>query len=252
MTNEDFSHTLSADQKEERLSYTLNVNYLPEIKIDQAGGIAFSGRLSPTIDLKNFGFHPNRWSLEGSGHYEGLKAVFTAGNLSISFSLPRNAQDWHEERLEFILSEFQKEFPPGAHVVSCGAMIRMLLRVDGDARKFLANHLMHLSQERINSIGRPIHILGVRLMMPPFKMVKKTEQSDEDEEGDIVSSEDWEADVRMESWLADPAKLWVEIQTSWQEPKPWTKHQTHAIVEHLQIASGFVRDKIVPFLRHQD
>ena len=251
MPTDEPTNTLCADDPGQRLSYTLAVGFLPEIKIEQQKGMAFFSKLSRFVDLKNIGLQQPRWTFDGSGNYDGLKAAFGATNLSISFNRPPNAQDWHEERLRFIIGEFQKEFSP-SYVVDCGAMVRTLLSVNGDAREFLAHHVMHLAPQRINSIGRPIHILGIRLMMPPFELVRDSEETgDATDATSPIAREEWEADVRMESWLADPSKLWVEIKTTWQKPMPWTNEQTGAIVDHLRVASGFVTDKIVPFLRDQ-
>ncbi len=87
-------------------------------------------------------------------------------------------------------------------------------------------------------------------MFPPFEFVHQedTEPSSEEQ----PEGQDWEADVRIESWLQDPAMLWIEMQGTWHEPMQWSDQVTEEIVDHLRIASEFVDNKLIPFLKHRD
>lgn len=69
-----------------------------------------------------------------------------------------------------------------------------------DGREFLSRRLIAPGTEAWQALGRPLHSLGVRLVLPPLAGARGTFQ------------------VRVETWPQDPRSLWIENTGSFTGP----------------------------------
>lgn len=122
-------------------------------------------------------------------------------------------------------------------------MIRQLFDIVGDSRDFLAQHVMRINPDRFGPLKRPIQLLGMRIAFPPYKI----EWEEEDETK--VDQADWLLELKVESWIADPGKLYVEADASWPDPKQWDSGTTTTLVNRLQELTTYLT-KVRDFLGH--
>jgi len=83
----------------------------------------------------------------------------------------------------------------------------------------------------------------MRLFFPSYKI--------EDEGGDEEGS-DWDVDVRLESWVGDPGKLFVEADATWDQPQPWNEESLDAVCGRLGAVSRYVTTAIRGFLTYEE
>ena len=87
---------------------------------------------------------------------------------------------------------------------------------------------------------RPHHGIGLRLFFPPYE--------EKDESNNTVSETDWGVDIKVESWVADPAKLYLEADARWPSPEPWGSESVAASIDRLRTVLAFVKGQLLEFL----
>lgn len=224
--------------KESPLAYFLGLSFHPNIKLDNKNGLEFAAALSDYIEPKNVSLESNQWSF--SSARGELRIVIQHSGLHLQAERPSHPLEWYEDRFATALKRWQEQFSPEM-LLESKAMIRSLLPVDGDAREFLRCHVMNMDPSRLGPMQRPLHILGVRMFFPPF--VKK---DDADESKSQVT--DWGVNVKLESWIEDPSKLFVEVDGDWPRPEKWEEESVDSVVGRLQILMDYSKDRVIPFL----
>jgi hypothetical protein len=90
-------------------------------------------------------------------------------------------------------------------VLSCDATIRDLYETSSEhAFIELWEKRLHQSPESIKAFGRPILGGGLRLVMPPVPQNQSEPM----------------IEVKIESYLKDTSKLFLEAQFTWRQPEP--------------------------------
>jgi len=102
---------------------------------------------------------------------------------------------------------------------------------------------MNMDPRRLDPMGRPLHVLGMRLFFPPYIEKDKTDQSKN-------RVTDWGVDVKLESWIEDPGKLFVEVNGHWHRPEKWDDKSVESVVGRLQVLADYLRNRVIPFLAH--
>jgi hypothetical protein len=239
----------------------LAVQFHPPIKLDKKKGLEFAPKLASAIDPREVSLEESRW-LFSQPMGENTAGRFLIGvresQLSIEAMFPAESEEMFENRARVILKEFSKLFTPEV-MLGSSAMIRATLPVDGDARTFLARDITKLEPERLEPLGRPVHLLGIRLFMPPFqyeKRVSPTKPASSASKGKkkpskTVSTIDWMVDVKAESMIEDTSKLFLEADARWQPPQEWNDKVCEEIVQRLGIVSNFLKANFIKFLTSQ-
>jgi hypothetical protein len=126
-----------------------------------------------------------------------------------------------------------------------------MLQVDGDARVFLMQHVMALDQERMKKLGRPMHCVGLRMFLPPVVLRPKKPTGTGKKKGKQAEAKviDWQVDVKAESLIENPSKLFLEALAEWSGPQKWDKSAPEQIVSRLDLVSEYVKNNFLPFLR---
>jgi hypothetical protein len=217
--------------------YFVKISFAPLITLSKKAGLAFSQTVSDYLDVEEFKLENNTWVFTQKTPGASSRVQLVIGKSDIQFLAyhPANSKEWLENRYRPILARFGQVFKPRV-VVSSSAMIHGVVDVDGDARTYLANHLMRISSADV--FERPIHGLGVRLFFPPY--IEKI--------GRKKTTVDWQVNLKVESLLEDPGKLFVEADADWPEPAEWSDKTIGQAISHIQIVTDFLKNTVIPYL----
>jgi hypothetical protein len=158
---------------------------------------------------------------------------------------PAGPLEWFETKCPDILETFRKQFSPKLILASV-ARVAAILPIDGDSRDFLTHHVMNMDKRRVYQFNRPIHLLGLHLTFPAYEMTGK--QTSEGEKSHTVASENWAAEVRVESYPPDASKLLLNVNAQWPIGTDWNIQETTEAVGRLEITKKFLSEKLLPFL----
>lgn len=218
---------------EKPLGYYLNVSFHPGISLEKKLGYEFATTLAEYLEIDASSFESTAWHL--SSKRDGVAIALEQSQLTIAGENPAGgkSQEWYEHRYQEVLTRFAQKFEPQI-VLGSKAMVRFLLDVDGDARDFLAQRLMNVTPKRFGPLQRPIQLLGMRISFPPFMREWK--------DGPELKNEttDWSLELKVESWAADPRKLFVEADASWQEPMQWDGETVEKLVGRLDQLTSYL------------
>jgi hypothetical protein len=207
------------------LGYILGVQFQAPVKLVRQGGMEFGKKLSEHIEPHGVELQDNAWT----------------------FSQPLGDRPGGllETRYEFILDEFRKTFKP-AYVIATMAKVVGTVEVDGDARRFLFEHVAHIPELRLEALGRPVHIVGIRLGMPAFQAAEPPKGKRKKPK--IIETK-WLVETRAESLGADIRKLYLEAAGQWPlEPKEWNAAATKEVVARLGTVKSYLIERLLPFL----
>jgi hypothetical protein len=230
------------------LGYILGVQFQAPVKLVRQGGMEFGKKLSEHIEPHGVELQDNAWTFsQPLGDRPGglLKVAIQEQMIALEASQPTYALDWFETRYEFILDEFRKTFKP-AYVIATMAKVVGTVEVDGDARRFLFEHVAHIPELRLEALGRPVHIVGIRLGMPAFQAAEPPKGKRKKPK--IIETK-WLVETRAESLGADIRKLYLEAAGQWPlEPKEWNAAATKEVVARLGTVKSYLIERLLPFL----
>lgn len=130
---------------------------------------------------------------------------------------------------EAVTDIFEELWPERRQIVARDATLRLLYDSGTDhAFQFLWEHRFGQAGQTLNAIGRPVLGGGLRLVMPPVS----------------GESEDF-TEVKIESFLQDPSKIFIETSIKWPKPIAEGIMQPDGMVQALET---FTEEKVIPFL----
>ena len=246
------THRPLANPEIQPLGYLIGLQFHPPIKLIHAKGLEFAAKLSAHVDApRGLDLQENQWTFSqplGANPAGALRVVVRESQFMLEAAFPSHALDWFETRYDFILSEFHKMFRPGL-LLESSASVRGTLQIDGDARRFLTTYVTKMEERQLSPLGRPLHLFGIRLLLPPFQ--EQAPPTGKRKKAKIVRTVDWVADVKAESLVEDTGKLFLEATGQWPTPKPWDEKATKNVVGQLTTVFDFLRNNLVPFLTAQ-
>ncbi len=221
--------------------YYLGLSFHPAVKLERKAGFEFAAALADYIDPKTVAIEDHQWvfsqPISGSPR-SSLRIVVLANQVQIAADFPEASKEWFETRQVALLKTFGERFAPEL-ILGSAAMIRGTLAIDGDARIFLARHVMNIGEKPLEPLGRPIHVIGLRLVFPPFRVAS--------DGGEQVT--DWLVDVKAESLAEDPSKLYLEADAKWQKPMQWSEENLELVVGRQDEVSQYLAKNVADFLR---
>ena len=221
------------------LGFVVGVDFVPPLALDRKDGHKFAITIADYIAIDHTDFTEGKWVLKSRMSAGNIVITITATALQFQLTEPSVRQEWLDEKYQLVLSRFIETFSPQV-ILGSKALARGLLDIDGDARTFIGGHLMNMNPKSLAPLARPLHGLGLRLFLPPYNV--------ETESGDSKQHEDWSLNVKIESWLADPSKLFLEAEGNWQEPKDMTEDTASDAVSRLASVSTFMQDNLLRYL----
>lgn len=229
--------------KIQALGYALSVRFHPEIKLDRKRGHQFAAALADYVNLETNEFESHKWTfcepLPGDPTCRFIITV-SPNILRMDVRSQNPSQDWVDARFGWVLDKFREIFRPQV-LLQSEATVRGTLPIDGDARTFLAIHVMGMKPDRVDSFGRPLHLLGLKFFFPPYMKKRK--------EGEEPQVTDWHVGVRAESWMEDPSKLFLEAEATWIEAHSWKKEISTELTKHLETVKDYLEKNVMQFLQ---
>jgi hypothetical protein len=133
-----------------------------------------------------------------------VKIALTKDTIQVSFDPTSKSAEFAAEELTVIVKEITSVLPIPIFIHQAH-VIRKTMPMAGaqDARAFLVNEVVRIPADRLASVKRPFAAAGVRFIFPPQQM------------NDLSAY-----DLKIESFLPDPAKLFVENTASYLMPMP--------------------------------
>jgi hypothetical protein len=243
---------LSDDAKIDTRGYAMNVTFHPEIRLETKRGHDFAKTLSEIFVATQTEFKSDHWQFvlpQGSTPNCFMSVEVEPANLQFLVSSPEYSQEWYETKFAMLLRRFHEFFKP-MMILQSSTMMHGLLPVEGDARSYLALQIGNMDPARVqHPFGRPIQLLGLRFFFPPFK-VKKVEPGKGKNKKTTEAITDWQVNVRIESLLEDPTKLFIQAEADWIMPSKWDDEREKKVLAQLDTVADFMATNIVGFLRH--
>jgi hypothetical protein len=229
----------------EHRGYTFGAKFHPSINLNK-GGYNFAAAISEYMEARSVVLEPGRWVLSqplGSNADGALQLILTPDSVQFDVVFPTHRMDWIGDRCKMVLEVFTEVFKPKLALLSF-AKVAGTMPIDGDARQFLVKHVTALDPNHFSVLKRPIQAFGIRIVCPPFKkIVKKGKKSK------VAEEVHWQVDVKAESLLDDPTKLYLEAEAQWPVPGDWGEHMIKEVVGHLKIAWEYLSTDVMQFLQ---
>ena len=236
----------------ETFGYSMRVTFHPEIRLDPKRGHDFSKTLSEIFVPTNTAFGSDLWEFvlpQGSTPQCFLAVSVSPSNFQLQVSHPEFKREWYETKFAMLLRRFHEFFKP-MMVLQSSIMMQGLLAIDGDARDYLALQVGNMDPARIRPFGRPIQLLGLRFFFPPFKVIAKGKGKGKAKKT-TENVTDWQINLRIESQLEDPKKLYIQADADWVKPSKWDEDAEKSILENLETVSDYMSKNVIGFLRHK-
>lgn len=240
------THRPLPDASLQFIGYFLALQFHPPVKLGRQAGWDFASQLSDIVDPRGANIEDNLWQFS-QPLGDGGEFRITVQDQTVRFDAknPTSPLEWFELRCPAILEKFCARFSPKLLLTSV-AKAAATLDIDGDSRDFLTAHVMKMDRRRLGPLNRPIHLLGLRLVLPAFEITEPP--SSKRKKAKTVASADWQAEVKAESFAADSSKLFLEVSGQWPVGAEWDKKATDAAVGRLETVKTFLKDHLLSFL----
>lgn len=210
----------------------------PRMVLDRKRGYEFAAELAEYIEPSSAKVGTERWlftsAMEGSPNSR-FEVSLSPTRIQIGVDFPTVTQEWVEARVREVLQRFEDFFQPKL-LTGSAAMVRATLPIDGDAREFLAQHVMNIDMSRLNQFRRPVHMVGMKLLFPPYKTK------------DGKGGEDWLLKVTAESLLDDPSRVYLEADARWSVAGEWNDRTIDTLVQHSVNIYDYMKGSVLGFI----
>lgn len=213
------------------------VRFAPQALLDKPHKQAFQQKSSEGFDWRRQEYAEKVWHLS-SPQAEGdprsqLKLSLHPDLVNFEDVFPTGPLDLFFDNLKLALEGVAAVFGPKI-IVGSGVVIRLTAQAKGDdARVFLGRQCLHLD-ERLGPLGRPVHAVGLKMLLPPLPGKDKP---------------NWQAEIKVESLIEDIRQLYIELDARWANPVKW---DLDAVVDRIRTAHEFVNGPVVEFLQQLD
>jgi hypothetical protein len=158
------------------------------------------------------------------------------GQLLVRSPSPQRPLDLFQKEAESVCQAYADTWQRPAQFLTRDAAIHCLYPCENcdHAFKYIWEHLLGQSASYAAHLGRPLAGGGLRFVMPPTR--------DEKPEPTVV-------EVKIESFLRDPSKLYVDTHLSW--PAPSNENMFAMCGELLKRVESYIEEKVIAFLTHE-
>jgi hypothetical protein len=154
--------------------------------------------------------------------------------VSVSFDPTSRSADYAVEQLTAILKEISSVLPIPVFIQQTHIIRKTIpLSGEGDSRRFLTEQLLCVTEEGISGWKRPLGAVGVRFVFTP----QQTQ--------DVSNLNNF--DLKIESYLQDPRKIFIENAATFLVPLP--AGQWDQLKASLSEAHKFLDDYAVSILK---
>lgn len=154
------------------------------------------------------------------------------GQLLILASRPARILDDFLAEAEAVCAAFRAVWPGPIQVVQRDCTVRHLYDVAaGDAWEYLWERRLHADRDELAVFGRRVQGGGLRLVLPAGEPDESTPQ----------------VEVKIESFLQDPKKLFVDVAMTWPNPGVQPSELDPGVM--LKETEDFATNQVVGFIR---
>jgi hypothetical protein len=152
------------------------------------------------------------------------------GQLAVVAANPQRGLDDFVDEVRTTFAAFREAWPGTIQLLQRDTAMHYLYDdASGQAFKFLWEERLHRPEGEQLTLGHRVRGGGLRLVMPP-----------ED------ASSDPNIEAHVESFLADPRKLFVSVQMVWVGPRPTDDFHPDVL---LQQADTYAKTELVEFIK---
>ena len=156
------------DAKLDFIAYNIGLQFHPPLKLTRQAGWAFAPKLANYVDARGAKVEDTEWQFsQPNGEF---RITIRDQTIVLDAKNPVNPLERFEIRCPLILAAFREVLSPQL-LLAATAKAAATLQIDGDARDFLANHVMKLDTQQLGLLGplaRPIQLVGLRFTLPAF------------------------------------------------------------------------------------
>jgi len=211
----------------------LGVRFAPSAVLDKQTRQQFQQRMSQGFDWTRHEYGDGVWRL-ASPQSEGdprshLKLTLQPDTINFEDFFPVAPFDVFLDNTRLAL-ETAADILGWKIMLGSGAVVRLTAEVDGnDARLFLGHRALGL-ERRLAPLGRPVHAVGLKLLLPPIPQQNELP---------------WQAEVKIESLVEDVRQLFIEVDAKWGTPVPWSADE---VIRRVRLANDYTRNEVLKFL----
>lgn len=157
----------------------------------------------------------------------------SVGALVVTANYPQRTLEEFADEAKMVLDAFKAtwEGQGQVQVIQREITLRHLYDVAAEhAFKYLWEHRLRGHEQELSALGRPVGGGGLRFVMPPVDF----------------TSGDPGIEVKVESFLANPKKLFVELQMQWVRPGPLEEFDPESL---LSEGERYASNEVVAFIR---
>ncbi len=224
----------------------VELSLAPSVTVDGPAKLAFQNKLEQEamIELTSVEKDENSVVLTaGSKSTKSSCGVRMEPNrLSIAENFPPVVTEQCVERMDAVVRAAIEVFSPNLFVQRSVYVRKQASAPNGDARVFLGERVLQLSEARKRSFGRPIHMVGMTFFLPPYQVQNS-------HKGVVVQQAPDGIEVKIESLIEDTKDIYFQCRRYFYEPVPASKFTT--VKEWVVSTEGFVNEQLVNFLLHQ-
>lgn len=212
----------------------VGVRFAPSAALDKHHKQQFQIKASEGFDWRRQEYLQNAWHLvspqaEGDPRSQ-LKLSISPDLVNFEDYFPTTSIDLYLDNLKLALETVAGIFGPRL-ILATGVVVRLTAQsLDNDGRLYLGQRCLHLD-DRLGPLGRPVHAVGLKLLLPPLPGPDKP---------------NWQAEIKVESLIEDVRQLFIEVDARWGQPGPW---DPNIAVERARTAFEFATTRVVALLK---
>jgi hypothetical protein len=223
---------------QEGITLHLGINYIlaPPPEINKKKHLAFQSALMDAgvdFNMVNVKDNNQEISVEKKTPLLQVRVIAASGapvgQLLILAPHPNRTFETFGREAQAIVEAFDKTWESQKQILSCDSTIRYLYETSSEhAFKELWETLLRQSESSLSIFGRPVLGGGLRFVMPPT-------QHEEDPA---------QVEVKIESYLRDTKKIFIEVEFKWQQPKP----RGFEPVKRLKTVDNYIKNNVITFI----
>ncbi len=215
----------------------------PPVTVDNSSKLLFQTKLEQEHVMQPTSIEKGESSIALAEHPKSERSSFIvhmeADQLSVHDNFPPRDTSECIGRIDGVIRAAIEVFSPTFFARTSIYVRKQALAPGDDARVFLAEKVLGLSDKRRRVFGRPIHMVGMTFFLPPYQVPG-------DEGGSVAEQATDGIEVKMESLMEDCRDIYFQCRRYFHKPIAAGGFST--LGEQVQSTEKFVDEQLVAFL----
>ena len=217
----------------------------PPVIVDARSKLAFQSKLEQEALIELTSVKKDENNVVLTAGPKSTKSSFVVrmqpNQLSVAENFPLTGTEQCVERINAVIRAAIAVFSPSLFVRTSVYVRKQALAPGLDARVFLGESVLQLSESRKRAFGRPIHMVGMTFFLPPYQ-VQNADKA-------VVQQATDGIEVKVESLVEDTKDVYFQCRRYFYEPLP--AGEFTMLAEQVKSTEGFVNQQVVNFLLEQ-